>query len=158
MEPMLSLNPSESDFLTCTIDSLRQVIHISNTIEAPILCNETALLTEMCVLVGFTGEICGRMLIDGSIQSFRRLGEMMFGMELEGEMLHSFVGEIANMVAGSICTFISQKGRNVDITPPTIMEGEIKLFGFVKAILVPLAIDGVGKMNIILLVKEEKVV
>ncbi len=155
---MLSFNESISDLLACTIDSVKQVMHVPVTIGAPFLYSEKVLQTDMCVLVGFIGDIAGRMLIDGHGESFGKLGETMFGMALEGEMLHSFVGEIANMLAGSMCTLISQKGHRVDITPPTIMEGEMKLFGFEKAISVPLAIEHVGEMNIILLLTEDKAV
>jgi chemotaxis protein CheX len=155
---MISINESVNELLACTMDSVKQVIQVPVTFGAPYLKNEKVLETGMCVLVGFTGDIAGRMLIDGHGELFVKLGESMFGMTLEGEMLHSFVGEFANMVAGSICTLISQKGRKVDITPPTIMEGQIKLFGFEKAISVPLAIEHVGEMNIILLLKEEKAV
>jgi chemotaxis protein CheX len=153
---LLQFNEKINHLLECIIDSVKQVVPIAVTFEAPYLYEATALKTEMCVLVGFTGEIAGRMLIDGHSASFGKLGESMFGMALEGEMLHSFVGEVANMVAGNMCTLISQKGRMVDITPPTIMEGEMKLFGFKKVIFVPLVIDHVGEMNIILLLQEEK--
>jgi chemotaxis protein CheX len=154
---LLTFNESVRELLGCTIDSVMQVIQIPITIDVPYLYKETTLQTGMCVLVGFTGEIAGRMLIDGCNDSFGRLGENMYGMSLEGEMLHSFIGEIANMVAGNICTLISQKGRNVDITPPTITEEEMKLFDFEKVIFVPLSIENVGDMNIILLLQEEMV-
>lgn len=155
---MTIFNESVSELLESIMDSVKQVVPIPLTVEAPYLNDATELQTGMCVLVGFTGEIAGRMLIDGDSESFGKLGETMFGMALEGEMLHSFVGEVANMVAGNMCTMISQKGRKVDITPPTIMEGEMKLYGFEKAIFVPFTIDHVGKMNIILLLQEEKAV
>ena len=155
---MILMKESANELLECTMDSVKQVIQVPVTFGMPYLKQEKVLQTGMCVLVGFTGDIAGRMLIDGHGESFGKLGETMFGMALEGEMLHSFVGEIANMVAGSICTLISQKGRKVDITPPTIMEGEMKLFGFEKAIYVPLTVEQVGELNIILLLKEEKAV
>lgn len=155
---MTVFNESVNELLGCIMDSVKQVVPIPLTVEAPYLNDATELQTGMCVLVGFTGESAGRMLIDGHVESFVKLGETMFGMALEGEMLHSFVGEVANMTAGNMCTLISQKGRKVDITPPTIMEGEMKLFGFEKAVFVPFTIDHVGKMNIILLLQEEKAV
>lgn len=155
---MSVFNENVSELLECIVNSIKQVVPIPLTVEAPYLNNVKELNTGMCVLVGFTGEIGGRMLIDGDAASFGKLGETMFGMFLEGEMLHSFVGEVANMVAGTMCTLIYQKGKKVDITPPTIMEGEMKLFGFEKAIFVPFAIDNVGEMKLILLLQEEKAV
>jgi chemotaxis protein CheX len=153
-----SLNESLSDLLECTVNSVKEVLHTPFDIEEPCAYNATTLQTEMSVLVGFTGEIQGRLIIDGHIPTFGKLGEKMFGMALEGEMLHSFVGELANMLAGNMCTSFSQKGRKVDITPPTIFMGEMKLFGFAKGISVPVAIHNVGEMKIILLLQEEKVV
>jgi chemotaxis protein CheX len=60
------------------------------------------------------------------------------------------------MVAGNICSFISTKGWKVDITPPTIVMGEMKWFDSVKVFSLPVAIQDVGKISIILLLQEEK--
>ncbi|WP_424765598.1 chemotaxis protein CheX [Paenibacillus sp. sgz302251] len=153
---MSIVNVGVNDLVESIIASARAVLHVPLNIEEPRLYNETVLLSEMCVLVGFTGDLEGRLVIDGGIPTFGKLGESMFGMALEGEMLHSFVGEIANMVAGNVCTHISQKGLKFDITPPTILEGEIKMYGYNKAIAVPLVIHNIGEMNFILLLQKEK--
>lgn len=153
---MLALDESKSGLVACTVESVKQVMPFPVNIEAPHVSGEHSLHTELCVLVGVAGDISGRLLIDGRLDTFGKLGASMFGMALEGEMLRSFVGEIANMVAGNMCTFISQSGKKVDITPPTILEGEIQLFGFKQAVVVPMAIESIGDMNIILLLNEEK--
>jgi chemotaxis protein CheX len=153
---LLSINEATSELLECTIESVHQIMQISINLEASYLSNETELQTEMCVLVDFTGEVSGRMIIKGQKESFGRLGLKMFGMTLEGDMLDSFVGEIANMVAGNISTLISQRGRKVDITPPTMIEGGMKLFHFEKVLFIPLSTEDVGEMDLILLLQEEK--
>lgn len=48
----------------------------------------------------------------------------MFGMELEGEMLASFSGELGDMLTGSNSTQIMNSGVKTNITAPTIMQGE----------------------------------
>jgi chemotaxis protein CheX len=154
---LLTLNEDINGLLESTVDSFKQVLHIPYDMAVPLLWNETTLKTEMCVMVGFTGMIKGRLLFDGYLDTFSKLGESMFGMTLEGDMLHSFVGEFANMVAGNMCTSSSLKGRSMDITPPTIVMGEMKLYGFEKALSMPIIIQNVGEMNIILLLQEEKV-
>jgi chemotaxis protein CheX len=154
---MRTLNEDINGLWASTMDSVKQVLHIPHDIDEPHLWNETALQTEMCVMVGFTGEYKGRLLIDGHIETFGKLGENMFGMAMEGDMLHSFVGELANMVAGNMCTSSSLKGRSMDITPPTIIMGEMKLYGFENALSMPIIIQNVGEMNIILLLQKEKV-
>jgi chemotaxis protein CheX len=153
---MLALHTNVSDLLDSIMSSVKQVVPLPIAFEEPDMWEETVLKSEMCVLVGITGETQGRMIIDSSPETFGKLGEAMFGMALKGEMLHSFVGEAANMVAGNMCTFASQKGQKVDITPPTIVVGEMKLFGFRKAFSVSVSIRDVGAMNIVLLINEEK--
>lgn len=155
---MLALGKKSGEVLACAMDSVKQVIPVSVEIGAPSECNKTLLESGLCVLIGFTGDLAGRMLIDGDGRTFGKLGETLFGMALEGEMLHSFVGEVANMLAGSISTLIAHKGRKMDITPPTVMEGEMKLFGFQQGVIIPVTLDGVGGMNLILLFQEEKAV
>jgi chemotaxis protein CheX len=146
----------ESDLLEGAMASVKQVLPIPFQMEAPNVNNAKSIHTEIGVLINFTGEMEGRLLIEGGTQTFGALGATMFGMALEGEMLHSFVGELANMLAGNLCSFISTKGWNVDITPPTILMGEMKWFDSVKAVSLPVAIQGVGKINVILLLQEEK--
>ena len=76
-------------------------------------------------------------------------------MALEGEMLESFAGELGNMIAGSLSTFISQKGINMDITPPTVLVGQTKVYGFSKAFRLPIEITNVGSILIVLMVETE---
>lgn len=145
------------ELLNSTIESVNQVIAIPSDIQPPIVIEQSDIQIEIGVLVSITGDIYGRMVIKGDCQTFSKLGESMFGMPLEGEMLHSFVGEIANMIAGNTSTFIYQKGRKIDITPPTVMVGQLQLFGFEYGISVPLTITNVGQINIILLLQNQGV-
>jgi chemotaxis protein CheX len=147
----------ENDLLESASASVKQVLQIPFQMEEPNLYHAQSLHTEIGVLINFTGEMEGRLLIDGGTETFGALGASMFGMALEGEMLHSFVGELANMVAGNICSFISNKGWKVDITPPTILIGEMKWFDSVKVFSFPVAIQDVGQISIILLLQAEKV-
>lgn len=65
----------------------------------------------------------------------------MFGIALEGDMLESFSGELGNMIAGNLSSNIYQQGINMDITPPTVMVGQTKLYGFHKAVLLPVELE-----------------
>jgi chemotaxis protein CheX len=100
------------------------------------------------------GHIKGRLIIESDEPTFGSIGEIMFGMLLEGEMLQSFTGELGNMLAGNLCTLIAQKGVEVDITPPTVIVGQSKLYGFDQAYRVPVAIEGKGELQIILIIEK----
>jgi chemotaxis protein CheX len=145
------------DLLDSTIESLCQVIQIPTDIKPPNVYQAGVVQSEIGVLVGITGDVYGRILLEGSSETFIKLGEAMFGMPLEGEMLHSFIGEIANMIAGKTSTIIFEKGRTIDITPPTVMVGKFQLYGFQQGISVAIDISNVGEFNIILLVQNQGV-
>jgi chemotaxis protein CheX len=146
------------DLINSTIESLGQIIQIPTDIRSPQEFVQGVVQSEIGVLVGITGDVYGRILLEGSSETFSKLGETMFGMPLEGEMLHSFVGEIANMIAGKASTIIFEKGHTIDITPPTVMVGKLQLYGFVQGISVAADISNVGEINIIFLLQDKGVV
>ena len=93
--------------------------------------------SEYGVLVGILGELRGRLFVIGGTDLFAQAGLAMYGMELSGDMLESFVGEFGNSVAGHTATRLSEVGIQIDITPPTTLQGQVKLGGFSKAIQIP---------------------
>jgi len=142
------------DLLNSAIESVSQVIPVATEVYPPKAFQQTALQSHMSVLVGITGDVSGRVVLEGEGPTFSSLGESMFGMPLQGEMLHSFVGEIANMIAGTTSSILYQKGRKIDITPPTVMVGTFQMFGFEQGISVPIHIANVGEVNMILLLQK----
>ncbi|WAH39287.1 chemotaxis protein CheC [Alicyclobacillus dauci] len=64
------------------------------------------------------------------------------------------MGELANMMAGSICTAVSNKGFSLDITPPTVMVGQTKLSGFQQACCVPISITDAGVLRVIVMIED----
>ncbi|WP_162356354.1 chemotaxis protein CheX [Metabacillus mangrovi] len=82
------------------------------------------------VEIGVIGEVEGRLLIEGNEEVFKEMGVALYGMNLEGEMLSSFIGEFANMVAGQVATSLSSKGMAMDITPPRVtgLQSKAKIF------------------------------
>ncbi|QUG41464.1 chemotaxis protein CheX [Psychrobacillus sp. INOP01] len=140
--------------LNGTIQSLKSVIPIAMDIKSPSLMVQPFEQKEMGVLIGIIGDIKGRIIIDSTADSFSAIGATMFGMPLEGEMLESFTGELGNMVAGNICTSVAANGVEIDITPPTVIVGTTRLYGFQHAFKLPVVIENIGEMAIILTIDE----
>lgn len=140
--------------LNGTIQSLKSVIPIAMDIKSPSLMVQPFEQREMGVLIGIIGDIKGRIIIDSTAESFSAIGATMFGMPLEGEMLESFTGELGNMVAGNICTSVAANGVEIDITPPTVIVGTTRLYGFQHAFKLPVLIENIGEMTIILTIDE----
>ncbi|MRH42110.1 chemotaxis protein CheX [Aquibacillus halophilus] len=130
-----------------TIQSLKTIIPIQHVIGKPSVINNSVSI-EFGVLIGFTGNLKGELIIKGDTTLFSSVGKEMYGMPLEGEMLSSFSGELGNMIAGSIATNIAEKGIETDITYPTVLSGNTKLSGFKKALLVTVTYADIGDMEV----------
>lgn len=143
-------NRSVKELLNGTYTALKTVVPINHEIAKPQLLKQH-LQTQFGVLIGITGDVKGKLVLSGESTVFGSIGESMFGMPVEGEMLASFSGELGNMIAGSLSTNIVKEGINTDITSPTIIQGKTKLSGYERAIQVTVSFDQVGEMEIYLL-------
>ncbi|KGR90505.1 chemotaxis protein CheX [Ureibacillus massiliensis 4400831 = CIP 108448 = CCUG 49529] len=138
-----------------TIHAIKTIVPMDVNIQPYTLMNEPYVQQEIGVLIGLIGDFKGRIIIDSSLSTFSEIGSNMFGMPLEGIMLESFTGEFGNMIAGNLCTYIESKSVNIDITPPTVMVGNTKLYGFETAYRLPITIDGIGSITILFTLDEE---
>ena len=125
-------------------------------VKSPIVAKEPYEQKEMGVLIGLVGDLKGRIIIDGTPEIFGAIGSAMFGMPLEGPMLESFTGELGNMIAGNLCTYAGQESLELDITPPTVMVGNTKLYGFQQAFKLPATIEGAGDIFILYTIDDEE--
>ena len=142
--------------LNGTISSLKTILPMNIEVKSPSISTEPFIQEHMGVLTGIVGDIKGRIIIDGTPAAFGGVGAAMFGMPLEGEMLESFTGELGNMVAGNLCTIVGQNGLDLDITPPTVMVGNTKLYGFQKIFRLPAVIENIGDITILLTIDDEE--
>ena len=152
-ECCMTITKSVTDILNGTIQAVKSVVPLEIHVEKPPLFTQPFPQHSIGVLIGMTGDARGRIIIDGDELVFGKIGEAMFGMVLEGEMLESFAGELGNMIAGSISTFASQRGIEMDITPPTVLVGQTKVYGFTKAFRLPVTIPNAGSLMIVLMVE-----
>ncbi|MUK89038.1 chemotaxis protein CheX [Ornithinibacillus sp. L9] len=142
---------SITSLLNGTITSIKGVVPIQHEINKPQLLQQS-LKISFGVLIGITGDIKGKIVLSGDTSVFGSIGQAMFGMPLEGEMLSSFSGELGNMIAGQLSTNIVENGIKTDITAPTIIEGNTTLSGYEKAIHIKALFESVGELGIYLLV------
>ncbi|GGE36131.1 CheY-P phosphatase CheX [Pullulanibacillus camelliae] len=142
-----------TELLNATIKSINNVITMGNTISKPAIVEHTLHL-NYGVLIGFVGEIKGKLIITGELEVFSMIGEKLFGMPLEGEMLKSFTGELGNMIAGGISTDIGNQGVEIDITSPTIIEGDSVLSGYKKGIQLQVQLDEAHHFELSLLIDD----
>jgi len=87
--------------------------------------------------------------------ALKMISAMMGGYAISelDEMGRSAISELSNMISGNASTILYNQGLAVDITPPRIVEmAQAAGFESSKALAVPLIIDGIGELDIQVLV------
>ena len=139
-----------TDLLNASIASIKSVVMFDFQLGAIQLLPNSFNL-HYGVLIGIMGDINGKLVFGGDESTFGSIGEQMYGMPLQGEMLRSFSGELANMIAGGISTHLANNATEINITTPTILEGNTKLSGYKQGLELTIMFKEHGKMNAYLL-------
>lgn len=146
-------NKSIATLLNGTNLALKTVVPIDYTISKPKLQKELVLV-QYGVFVGITGDIKGKLVLIGEQNLFSSLGEIMFGVPVQDEMLLSFSGELGNMIAGNLSTHITNEGVSIDITAPSIITGDAKISGHDVGVKLVSSFKEIGDLQIHLLIDE----
>lgn len=141
--------------LNSTIKSVKTVITLPIKISKPALVSEPFIQSGVGVLIGITGSVYGRLIISGSKELISDLSQSVFGFSINDDMLPSFAGELGNMIAGNVATFVSEEQYNIDITPPTVLYGANNIYGFETAIKLIIDIENKGILSLVLALEEK---
>lgn len=79
------------------------------------------------MIVGMVGEIKGNVAYSLTVESAKQIAsKMMMGMPVTefGEMEKSALSELSNMLTANAITLFSATGVLIDISTPTLLEGE----------------------------------
>lgn len=139
-----------TELLNSTYVSIKTVVPLQQKMSKPQLLGKGIKL-NYGVLIGITGDIKGKLVLSGALPTFASIGEAMFDMPVESKMLVSFSGELGNMVAGNLSANIVEKGINIDITYPSILQGKTRITGYKQALKLTVIYDKAGEMDIFLL-------
>ncbi|WP_166786737.1 chemotaxis protein CheX [Jeotgalibacillus salarius] len=150
----MSTSKVVTELLNGMVHSIRKVMPVHIEHSNPSVLTKPYEQEQIAVLIGMTGQLKGNILIDGEKQHFSSLGNTMYGMYLEDDMLISFIGEIGNMIAGNLTTYISSEGVEMDITPPSVMSGSTTLHNYAQAIHLPFKAEGVGNFSILVSIQQ----
>lgn len=135
-----NINELVKEVYNGTIYAVKNIVPFEPSIGSPQLINPP-LKVNFGVMIGFTGGIKGELILKSDPAFIGKIGEAMFGMPVSEEMLESFAGELGNMIAGSLATYLAEKEIRTDITHPTVLQGDAQLSGFKRALLVEVNYD-----------------
>ncbi|MFA9558180.1 chemotaxis protein CheX [Evansella sp. AB-rgal1] len=136
------------------ISSIKSVIPANLSFNPPVLIQKDYHQSDLGVIIGITGDFSGQILIEGEETAFNSIAQVMYGMELEGEMLESFVGELGNQISGHMVTTLSQNSFSLNISPPTVIVGKSKYTAFKNAIKLSVEVDN-NRFNILFMTAKE---
>ncbi len=110
-------------------------------------------LEEVAVIIGITGRVEGRMILEMGMKTALRLCEALNWGEpfaAFNEMARATLSELANLVSGRAVTYLNDKGTLVSITPPVIFCGKgMKACSYLTPFVVPIETDcGQLKVNV----------
>lgn len=149
----MAVSVQATNILNETIQAVKAVIPLATEALKPSLISPPYTQSSLGVLIGMTGDIRGRLIIEGDQGTIGKIGEAMFGIPIEGEMVDSFAAELGNMIAGNLATNLVNSEVKMDITPPTVIIGQTKMYGFEKAFNLPVKIAEFGFLNILLMIE-----
>ncbi len=119
------------------------------------------LTSEVAIIVGFTGDIVGQVVISMDIDCARGIAaKMMMEEDIPelDEFAKSALGELANMISANATISLSEKGFVADITPPSVITGKkiaVSCPQNIKTLMVPLTVSS-GRIELFLSLIENK--
>jgi chemotaxis protein CheX len=105
------------------------------------------------IQIGMTGHVNGDIIFGLSESvAMKIISAMMGGFTITeiDEMGKSAISELGNMISGNASTMLYNQGVHVDITPPRVVE--VSNFEARKALAIPLIMEGIGEMEIQVLI------
>lgn len=146
-------------FLMASTKILKEMCSIDAKIGKPFVKNPVFLDDTMVILVGFTGEMRGQVLIaiEHKIACDIASKMMMMPVDDMNEISRSAISELGNMIMGNTATIFSTKGIAIDITPPTLGKGTMSFTSsFAQNICIPLEYEDGKKIEINIAIKGDR--
>ena len=134
-------------FLATAKKILSEVCFVEVTIQKPTLKETSFDKGHWVIIVGVTGELHGHVLLAMTERQACGIASKMAMMDIQqmDDFASSAVSELGNMIMGNVATVFSSTGIGIDITPPTLSNGNVSFAtkgG--KSLCVPLTFEGGG--------------
>lgn len=92
--------------------------------------HRTELPNSIAIKLEMTGDIVGHVLIRFNEENAKKVASaMMMGMPIDNldEMSLSALSELGNMIMGGATVHLEEIGMHTDITPPTVLTGNVNV-------------------------------
>ena len=127
------MNRDYVDAFSNAVTNIISQFGVENIIQGEIReCGRNIDASGVVCIVGIIGDLTGNVIFSLSEDGAKGIASfMMGGMEVAefDEITQSAISELSNMLAANACIGLSEKGFNVDISTPTLMQGVFTLSG-----------------------------
>ncbi len=124
---------------------------------APFVKSKTQHFDDLVINIGITGDIKGQCLLSFSEDTIKKIaGAMMGGMEIDeiDDMVKSAISEFGNMIMGNAATYFVELNKEINISSPVIIEGNINVSSEYKFLGLPFWLDTENCFELYLAAKE----
>lgn len=138
--------------LNATLFSIKNIIPLESNFNKPERLKDYPSI-DQGIQIGLTGDIKGALIFNSDNETFSSIGEEMYGITLNEDMLQSFSGELSNMIAGGITTYLAKYNTNINITTPIFLQRAPEILTYKDVLKLLIRFKQNGELNTYLLLK-----
>lgn len=82
---------------------------------------------DVAIIIGITGAVTGQVVFSLSLEMVKKIAHVLAPSLSEKDIANEWkdiVGEVANMITGNAMNLFAHSGKRVEMTTPTVIEGE----------------------------------
>ncbi|MBQ8984090.1 MAG: chemotaxis protein CheX [Lachnospiraceae bacterium] len=144
-------------FLMAATKVISEACMLTPKVGKPSIRNGNYTDDSIVIMIGVTGEMQGQVLLVFKKEVALAIASKMMFMEVTqlDEISMSAICELGNMIMGNASTVFSTKNIGIDITPPTMCEGNFTVSGAVANMCIPIYINDNDYVELDLCVKQD---
>lgn len=144
-------------FLMAASKVISETCNLTTKVGKPYIRNNTFTKDSIVIMIGVTGEMQGQVMLAFKKPVALMIASKMMYMEVKelDEISTSAICELSNMIMGNASTAFSVKNIGIDITPPSLCEGNFTVAGAVANMCIPIYVNDTDYVELNLCVKQE---
>lgn len=144
-------------FLMAATKVVGEACNLTPQVGKPFIRNSGFTSDSIIIMIGVTGEMQGQVILAFKKDVALAIASKMMFMEVTAldEISTSAICELGNMIMGNASTAFSVKNIGIDITPPTMCEGNFTISGAVANMCIPIYINDTDIIELNLCIKQD---
>lgn len=144
-------------FLMAATKVISEACYVTPKVGKPYIRNSSFSNESVVIVIGVTGEMQGQVILGFEKNVALGIASKMMFMEVTqlDEISKSAICELTNMIMGNASTAFSVKNVGIDITPPSLFQGDFSVAGMVANMCIPIYINDTDFVEMDLCIKQD---